>query len=186
VWSSSNCGDSGVEPIWNVTQGEDGTIIETFDPNDPVIGKMLREELEKTYREGDGVQLATMTVQEKMLLLLQLLRDRVKVEAVIGNNVRARNLRLLAYCLKTVNEDERHKLILDELGQSLDSLDLFSDLVMASIDYTEARSNDDFLPGSRERPGVASPVLDVAKLQEIKVTAERIKAEQSWKAAGSG
>ena len=61
-----------------------------------------------------------MTVQEKMLLLLKLLRDRVKVEAVIGNDSHARNLRILAYCLKARSDEERHQLILDELGMSLD------------------------------------------------------------------
>ena len=83
---------------------------------------MLRDELEKT-KEGAGVMtdsLATMTVQEKMLLLLKLLRDRVKVEAVIGNDDHARNLRVLAYCLKAANDEERHQLILEELGNSLD------------------------------------------------------------------
>ena len=64
--------------------------------------------------------LMSMTVQEKMLLLLKLLRDRIKVEAVIGNDEHARNLRLLAYCLKAANDDERHQLILNELGNSLD------------------------------------------------------------------
>lgn len=83
---------------------------------------MLRDELEKT-KEGAGVMtdsLATMTVQEKMLLLLKLLRDRVKVEAVIGNDEHARNLRVLAYCLKAANDEERQQLILEELGNSLD------------------------------------------------------------------
>ena len=92
------------------------------DPNTPMVKQMLRDELEKTI-EGAGVMtdsLATMTVQEKMLLLLKLLRDRVKVEAVIGNDEHARNLRVLAYCLKAANDEERHQLILEELGNSLD------------------------------------------------------------------
>ena len=83
---------------------------------------MLREELEKT-KEGAEVlaeTLVTMTVQEKMLLLLKLLRDRVKVEAVVGNDTHARNLRVLAYCLKAANDEERQQLILEELGNSLD------------------------------------------------------------------
>jgi len=87
-----------------------------------MVKQMLRDELEKT-KEGAGVMtdsLATMTVQEKMLLLLKLLRDRVKVEAVIGNDEHARNLRVLAYCLKAANDEERHQLIFEELGNSLD------------------------------------------------------------------
>ena len=99
---------------------------------------MLRDELEKT-KEGAGVMadsLLTMTVQEKMLLLLKLLRDRVKVEAVIGNDEHARNLRVLAYCLKAANDEERHQLILEELGNSLDvSTSLSSFSVISSFHF---------------------------------------------------
>ncbi len=51
------------------------------------------EELEKT-RDSAGVAeetLLMMTVQAKILLLLKLLRDWVKVEAVIGNDSHAQN-----------------------------------------------------------------------------------------------
>ena len=128
------------ELMWNVTRGEDGTIIETFDPNSPIVKKLLREEIEKT-KDSAGVmsdRLLSMTVQEKMLLLLKLLRDRVKVEAVIGNDAHARNLRVLAYCLKAANDEERHQLILEELGNSLDvsvlcRLQLFQPFRMKSI-----------------------------------------------------
>ncbi|KAL3772713.1 hypothetical protein ACHAWU_004958 [Discostella pseudostelligera] len=173
------------ELMWNVTRGEDGTIIETFDPNTPMVKKLLREELEKT-KDSAGVmadRLLTMTVQEKMLLLLKLLRDRVKVEAVIGNDAHARNLRVLAYCLKAANDEERRQLIMEELGNSLDSLDVFSELVTASIDYADARTNDYFMPGDSQQAYV-SPVLDVAKLQKIKSIVERIKMKASWKASG--
>lgn len=114
------------EVMWNVTRGEDGTMIETIDPNTPAVKQLLREELEKTResaRESAGVAeetLLTMTVQEKILLLLKLLRDRVKVEAVIGNDSHARNLRVLAYSLRAANDDERQALITEELGFSLD------------------------------------------------------------------
>jgi len=159
-----------------------------MDPNNPLLSKMLREELEKMTNDvvevGQGNSLLTMTVQEKMLLLLKLLRDRVKVEAVIGNDAHARNLRILAYCLKTGNEEEIRQLISEGLGNSLDPLDVFSDLVTASIDFAEARSNDDFMPGIQQKT-VVSPVLNVSKLQKIKVIVERIKANQSWKASGA-
>jgi len=185
---ASDVKDEEVDLVWNVTRGEDGTVIETIDPNDPAVGRMLREELEKT-NNGDidgamnGVNaLVTMTVQEKMLLLLKLLRDRVRVEAVIGNDEHARNLRILAYCLKAANDEERHQLILEELGNSLDSLDIFSDLVTASIDFAEARSNDEFAPGGGQK--AISPLLNISKLQKVKVVVERIKAQQSWKASG--
>ena len=112
-----------MDMMWNVTRSEDGTTIETIDPNDPSVSKMLQDELRKsehtdTQRQED--QLRSMTVQEKMLLLLKLLRDRVKVEAVIGNDAHARNLRLLAYCLKASSDEERQTLIKDVMGNSLD------------------------------------------------------------------
>ena len=133
---SSSDKEEEVDLVWNVTRGEDGTIIETIDPNNPLVGQMLRQELEKTNNgesKQGGDSLLTMTVQEKMLLLLKLLRERVKVEAVIGNDAHARNLRILAYCLKARNDEERHQLILDELGNSLDVCDiLFSSMYMSS------------------------------------------------------
>ena len=63
------------------------------------------------------------------------------------------------------------------------ALDVFSDLVTASLDYPEARSNDDFMPGDRRSTSI-SPVLDVSKLQKIKIIVERIKTKQTWKASG--
>ncbi len=111
-----------MDMMWNVTRSADGTIIETIDPNDPSVGKMLQDELRKSEHTDtrQEEQLRSMTVQEKMLLLLKLLRDRVKVEAVIGNDVHARNLRLLAYCLKASSDEERSRLIKDMMGKSLD------------------------------------------------------------------
>lgn len=118
-------GGDGADLMWNVTRGEDGTMIETIDPNTPIVERMLREEFERTTRSSDGCAasdalLSTMTVQEKILLLLKLLRDRVKVEAVVGNDAHARNLRVLAYALRAANDEERQNLISDELGHSLD------------------------------------------------------------------
>lgn len=67
----------------------------------------------------------------------------------------------------------------------LQALDVFSDLVTASLDYAEARSNDDFMPGDGSgRSSSISPVLDIAKLQKIKVIVDRIKTKQTWKASG--
>lgn len=112
-----------MDMMWNVTRSEDGTTIETIDPNDPSVSKMLQDELRKsehTDTQRQEEQLRSMTVQEKMLLLLKLLRDRVKVEAVIGNDAHARNLRLLAYCLKASSDEERQTLIKDVMGNSLD------------------------------------------------------------------
>jgi hypothetical protein len=65
----------------------------------------------------------------------------------------------------------------------LQSLDVFSELVTASIDYADAQTNDYFMPGDSQRASI-SPVLDVAKLQKIKSIVERIKMRQSWQASG--
>ena len=40
--------------MWNVRRGEDGTMIETTDPNTPAVKQLLREELEK-MRDSAGV-----------------------------------------------------------------------------------------------------------------------------------
>ena len=113
--------------IWNVTRSEDGTVIETINPNTPAVKRMLCKELERTTGGAGGADgsaavnvVAMMMVQEKILLLLRLLRDWVKVEAAIGNNAHARNLRVLAYALWAANDKEQWALISDELGHSLD------------------------------------------------------------------
>ena len=43
-----------LDVMWNVRRGEDGTMIETLDPNTPAVKQLLREELEKT-RDSAGV-----------------------------------------------------------------------------------------------------------------------------------
>ena len=45
------------------------------------------------------------TFDPKKNLLGQLLKERVKVEAILGTNTRTRNLKLLAYCLKAKNQE---------------------------------------------------------------------------------
>lgn len=68
---------------------------------------------------------------------------------------------------------------------TLQALDIFSDLVTASIDFAEARQNDDFMPGNKQQKASSiSPVLDISKLQKIKIIVERIKSTQTWKASG--
>jgi len=52
--------------------------------------------------------------------------------------------------------------------------------VTSSIDYAEARNNDDndsFTPGDQSR--ASSSMLDVSKLQKIKFVVERIKLSQT-------
>jgi hypothetical protein len=113
------------EIMWNVTRGEDGTTIETIDLNDPAVRDQLAKAQDQLTQDK-GNNLSSLTVQEKMLLLLKLLRDRVKVEAIMGSNAQTKNLRILAYCLKCESAEERRKFILNELGCSLDVSILYS------------------------------------------------------------
>ena len=46
-------------------------------------------------------------VDQQLLNLLTLLRERVKAEAVFSNDEKGRNLRMLAYCLHAEDERER-------------------------------------------------------------------------------
>ena len=64
------------------------------------------------------------------------------------------------------------------ISSLLQALDIFSDLITASVDYAQARLNDDFMPGDTQS---ISPVLNIAKLQKIKVIVDRIKSKQIWK-----
>lgn len=116
--ANNSLGEDDNNLTWNITRGEDGTTIETVDLNDPV----LRAELAKSQAtlSQNKEELSSLTVQEKMLLLLNLLRERVKVEAIMGRNEQAKNLKVLAYCLKAGTVEERRKFILSELGASLD------------------------------------------------------------------
>lgn len=113
------------EIMWNVTRGEDGTTIETIDLNDPAVRDQLAKAQDQLTQDK-GNNLSSLTVQEKMLLLLKLLRDRVKVEAIMGSNAQTKNLRILAYCLKCESAEEKRKFILNELGCSLDVSILYS------------------------------------------------------------
>jgi hypothetical protein len=106
-----------VDSLWNVTT-EDGQRVESIDPNDPVVQKVLQEEYDKAEllsaeQKGDSAP-------EKLLLLLTLLRQRMKAEAAFAPDEKGRNLRLLAYCLQVSTDGEREQLIMNDIGNSLD------------------------------------------------------------------
>lgn len=107
------------EQLWNVTM-EDGQRVETLDPNDPNVQRVLQEEAAKTAGEQPSSVVVPESAPEKLLLLLTLLRERVKAEAVFGSDEKGRNLRLLAYCLQVSSNEEREQLILNAVGNSLD------------------------------------------------------------------
>ena len=107
-----------IEKLWRVDE-EDGERIETFDMNDPKTRSALRSEYEKAEQELQRPAIPA-SVPEKLLLLLKLLRDRVKTEAVFAHDEKARNLRVLAYCLHASSEEERIQILEKELGSSFD------------------------------------------------------------------
>jgi hypothetical protein len=105
-----------VESLWNVTM-ENGQRVETLDPNDPMVRSVLEAEVSKSRK---AISQIPDSAPEKLLLLLKLLRERVKAEAVFVPDEKGRNLRLLAYCLQVDSDEERRQLILRDLGSSLD------------------------------------------------------------------
>lgn len=103
--------------LWNVTNDEDGKRVETLDPQDPQVQKALKTATMDTEEQRPLPR----TAAEKMLLLLKLLRDRLKVEAAYGgpDNEHGRNLRTLAYCLKFNRAWDREKFLKQEFGASV-------------------------------------------------------------------
>jgi hypothetical protein len=103
--------------------GEDGEIIETIDVNDPVIWGQIEDELNNGISEGDKLTGDTASVppSEQLLHLLQLVRERIKVEVTYhGDEDRTKNLKLLAYCLKAKSDQEIETMISTTLGSSLE------------------------------------------------------------------
>ena len=117
--------DDPTQQLWNVTM-EDGQRVETLNPNDPTVQRVLQEEAAKEAATTASMSLSTTTpalpdtAPEQLLLLLTLLRERVKTEAAFGTDEKGRNLRLLAYCLRVSSDQEWEQLILNAVGNSLD------------------------------------------------------------------
>ena len=115
--------DAAADPMdqfWNVTTTDEGNRVETLDPNDPQVKQVLEEELERTNADAVRREKIPDTAPEQLLLLLTLLRERIKVEVSFVMDEKSRNLRLLAYCLRLGDDQEREQLILNQLGKSLD------------------------------------------------------------------
>lgn len=107
-----------IEDLWSVAN-IDGQRVETFNPKDPENTKALKAELKKESSLNKR-QPIPKSDAEKVLLLLRLLRERLKVEAMFSHDEKARNLRVLGYCLKLDSTDVQKELIAMELGQSID------------------------------------------------------------------
>ncbi len=113
-----------IDKLWSIDSSGEGERIETFDPNDPRNQKALKEELERQSRQESTLKpVAPKSAPEQLLLLLKLLRERIKTEAVFSHDEKSRNLRVLAYCLQLNSDIQRKELITREFGSSLDVSD---------------------------------------------------------------
>lgn len=122
--------DDALDRLWNVTTTEDGQRVESLDPNDPKVKTAVEDELirqeiaetlaSQTQKETSSSSSKPESAPEQLLLLLTLLRERIKAEAVFIPDEKGRNLRLLAYCLQTKGDSERKQLFSRDLGNSMD------------------------------------------------------------------
>lgn len=173
-----NIEDDPIARLWNRTM-EDGEQIESIDPNDPKVQKVLQEEAAKAEEETVDLTSSSAipeTAPEKLLLLLSLLRERIKTEAAFVNDERSRNLRTLAYCIRCPTESAREELILRDVGSSIDRMDSFLELVASSIEYAESTVQQ-LQPARGSR-------LNVKQLRGIYDQAESLREQQAWKAGG--
>lgn len=166
-----------LEQFWTVGN-EDGKRIETFDPKDPETKIALQDEYEKTRKEEETVlkrAILPNSAPEKLLVLLKLLRERIKIEAAFPHDEKSKNLRVLAYCLNLNSDKLRKELIVKEFGSSLDRLDSFAELVSSSIEYGESTSH-------QVQPNKVV-TLNVPLLERIFVSTKEAIKEQSYKAS---
>ena len=169
-----------IENLWKVEDSEEGERIETFDPNDPENQKALAAEYKKATEDSSESAIRPIvpsSAPEKLLLLLKLLRERVKIEAAFSHDEKSRNLRVLAYCLQLRTDDLRKELIIKEFGASLDRLDSFEELVKSSIEYGESTSHQ--LQPSQNGS------LNVPLLKRVAKIANEARKSQAFKASGT-
>lgn len=175
--SVENFDEDQLEKLWTVGD-EDGKRIETFDPKDPKSKIALQDEYEKDHKE-QSLQLKRAmlpaSAQERLLLLLKLLRERVKIEATFSHDEKSQNLRVLAYCLNLNSDELRKELIVKEFGASLDRLDSFSELVSSSIEYGESTTH-------QVQPNKVV-TLNIPLLERILANTKEVIEQQSWKAS---
>jgi len=166
-----------LEKLWMV-EDEDGKRVETFDPKDPKSKIALQDEYEREHKKQSIELKRAMlpkSAQERLLLLLKLLRERVKIEAAFSHDEKSHNLRVLAYCLNLHSDDLRKEMIFKEFGSSLDRLDSFAELVSSSIEYGESTAH-------QVQPNKVV-TLNIPLLERILVHTKEIIEQQSWKAS---
>lgn len=104
--------------LWKV-EIEGSERVETINPNDPAVKRVIQDEYLQSSASFEGRDIPR-SAPEQLLLLLQLLRDRLKAEAAFGMDEKGRNLRLLAYCLRLSLDAEMEQLMIKDVGMSLD------------------------------------------------------------------
>jgi len=175
--SVENLDEDQLEKLWTV-RDEDGKRVESFDPTDPKCKIALQDEYEKDRREQSSQLNRAMlptTAQERLLLLLKLLRERVKIEATFSHDEKSHNLRVLAYCLNLNSDELRKELIMKEFGSSFDRLDSFSELVSSSIEYGESTAH-------QVQPN-KMVTLNIPLLERILLNTKEIIERQTWMAS---
>ncbi|CAJ1930402.1 unnamed protein product [Cylindrotheca closterium] len=164
-----------IENLWKV-EDEDGQRIETFDPNIPENQLALQEEYERAAEESIPAPILPSSAPEKLLLLLKIVRERLKIEATFSHDEKSRNLRVLAYCLQLKTNALRKEMIAKEFGASLDGLDSFQELVASSIEYGESTSHQ--LHPSK------TGALNVPLLKTILKIIKETRKQNTYKASG--
>lgn len=165
-----------LEKLWTV-DSEEGQRIETFDPNNPKNKEALAVEYSKAADEASPRAFIPSSAQEKLLLLLKILRERIQIEATFSHDEKSRNLRILAYSLRLNTKQLRSELITKEFGASLDRLDSFEELVQSSIEYGQSTSHQ--LQPSKHGS------LNVPLLKRILEITQETRKRQAWKASGA-
>lgn len=169
--------EDAIEKLWFIDTSEEGERVEVFDPNNKRNQMVLKEELERQSQDLSPVKPVTpKSAPEQLLLLLKLLRERIKTEAVFSHDEKSRNLRVLAYCLKLTTDTQRKELIMREFGSSLDRLDSFAELVASSVEYAESTSHQ--LQPAKQGP------LNVSLLKRIRDLTKEIRDVQAWRSSG--
>ena len=108
-----------IDELWSVAN-IDGERVETFDPRDPASAKALELESQREQHQPSVRRPLPQSSAEKLLLLLKLLRDRLKVEALYPQDDKSQNLRVLSYCLRLDSTEHQKEMIAMSFGKSLD------------------------------------------------------------------
>ena len=152
-------------------------MVESIDPNEPSVQEAIKAELERSAQAPPVAPALPTSASEQLLLLLTCLRDRVKAEAAFSTDEKGRNLRILAYVIHAINDQEREQIVVKELGSSLDRLESFLELLRSAIEFSESTSNE--LQPSTSGKGPSAPML-----KHIKKMVEDVLERHMFESSG--